>query len=172
MASECARADVAERRREWLDERQPHMRRDPGRLVFIDETSVNTKMIRLRGRAPRGERLKASAPIFAAKPAEANGSIAALSETERSLAGQLGSASTQITDEAIQRFGQALRANIIAENSAMRRAYVRLLVSNVTINDNEIVIAGSQAALENAAQGDPATCAAVPVLTGSGAPIR
>ena len=102
-------------------------------------------------------------PIFAAKLAEANGSIAALSETERSLAGQLGSTSTQITDEAIQRFGQALRANIIAENSAMRRAYVRLLVSSVTVNDNEIVIAGSQAALENAAQkGDPAACAAVP----------
>jgi len=39
------------------------MRRDPGRLVFIDETSVNTKMTRLRGRAKRGKRLKASAPF-------------------------------------------------------------------------------------------------------------
>jgi hypothetical protein len=63
MASECARADVAERRRVWIDERQPHMRRDPGRLVFIDETSVNTKMTRLRGRSRRGKRLKASAPF-------------------------------------------------------------------------------------------------------------
>jgi transposase len=63
MASECARADVAERRRVWIGERQPHMRRDPGRLVFIDETSVNTKMTRLRGRARRGKRLKARAPF-------------------------------------------------------------------------------------------------------------
>jgi transposase len=39
------------------------MRRDPGRLVFIDETSVNTKMTRLRGRARKGKRLKASAPF-------------------------------------------------------------------------------------------------------------
>jgi len=39
------------------------MRRHPGRLVFIDETSVNTKMARLRGRAKRGKRLKASAPF-------------------------------------------------------------------------------------------------------------
>ena len=39
------------------------MRRQPGRLVFIDETSVNTKMTRLRGRARRGKRLKASAPF-------------------------------------------------------------------------------------------------------------
>ena len=63
MASECARADVAERRREWLCERQPLMRREPHRLVFIDETSVNTKMTRLRGRAKQGKRLKATAPF-------------------------------------------------------------------------------------------------------------
>jgi transposase len=63
MASECARADVAERRRVWITHRQPRMRRHPGRLVFIDETSVNTKMTRLRGRAKRGKRLKADAPF-------------------------------------------------------------------------------------------------------------
>lgn len=62
MASECARADVAEKRRVWIEKRQPRMRRQPGRLVFIDETSLNTKMTRLRGRARRGRRLKASAP--------------------------------------------------------------------------------------------------------------
>ncbi|MBN9070097.1 MAG: IS630 family transposase [Rhizobiales bacterium] len=62
MASECARADVAEKRRVWIEKRQPRMRRQPGRLVFIDETSLNTKMTRLRGRARHGRRLKASAP--------------------------------------------------------------------------------------------------------------
>jgi transposase len=30
---------------------------DPARLVFIDETAANTKMVRLSGRCPRGERL-------------------------------------------------------------------------------------------------------------------
>lgn len=63
MASECARADVAERRRIWISHRQPFMRRSPGRLVFIDETSINTKMTRLRGRARQGQRLKADAPF-------------------------------------------------------------------------------------------------------------
>lgn len=67
-------------------------------------------------------------PIFAAKLAEANASIATLSETERSLAGRLGNASHQITDEAIDRFGEVLRGRLVAEDSAMRRAYVRLLV--------------------------------------------
>jgi transposase len=63
MAAEHGRADVAERRREWIDKRQPRMRKAPGRLVFIDETSVTTKMTRLRGRSPCGERLKAAAPF-------------------------------------------------------------------------------------------------------------
>ncbi|MBY0520025.1 MAG: hypothetical protein K2P79_06330, partial [Sphingomonas sp.] len=102
-------------------------------------------------------------PMFPAKLAEANASIVALSETEPSLAGRLGKASNQITDEAIQRFGFALRTNIMAENSAMRRACVRLLVCSVNDNDDETLVAGSKAALENAApKGDPAACAAVP----------
>lgn len=36
---------------------------DPARLVFIDETSTNTSMVRLRGRAPRGQRLVGHAPL-------------------------------------------------------------------------------------------------------------
>jgi transposase len=35
---------------------------DPARLVFIDETCTNTAMVRLRGRALRGERLVDYAP--------------------------------------------------------------------------------------------------------------
>jgi len=39
------------------------MREQPSRLVFIDETSVTTKMTRLRGRSRKGQRLKALAPF-------------------------------------------------------------------------------------------------------------
>lgn len=39
------------------------MQAEPGRLVFVDETSVKTNMCRLRGRSPRGERLKGDAPF-------------------------------------------------------------------------------------------------------------
>ena len=35
---------------------------DTTRLVFIDETSANTKMVRLGGRCPRGERLVSDVP--------------------------------------------------------------------------------------------------------------
>jgi transposase len=40
---------------------------DPARLVFIDETSTNTAMVRLRGRAVRGRRLVDYAPYGAWK---------------------------------------------------------------------------------------------------------
>jgi transposase len=39
------------------------MRREAHRLVFLDETGTTTKMTRLRGRAPKGKRLRASAPF-------------------------------------------------------------------------------------------------------------
>ena len=35
---------------------------DPTRLVFIDETAANTKMVRLGGRFPRGKRLIGRVP--------------------------------------------------------------------------------------------------------------
>jgi len=35
---------------------------DPSKLIFIDESAAKTNMTRLRGRSPRGERLRMSAP--------------------------------------------------------------------------------------------------------------
>lgn len=46
--------------RETWFEAQPDL--DPERLVFIDETGLNTKMARLRGRCRRGERLRMAVP--------------------------------------------------------------------------------------------------------------
>ena len=54
---------MAKARRIWIRRRQPRMRREPHRLVFIDETAVKTNLTRLRGRAPRGERLYGPAPF-------------------------------------------------------------------------------------------------------------
>src|SRR5512134_2428444 len=61
MASECGRDDVRQDRRVWRGSRQPRMRREPHRLVFVDETAPTTKLTRLRGRARRHQRLKARA---------------------------------------------------------------------------------------------------------------
>src|SRR6201990_3153165 len=53
-AAEQERTDVARARRRWMREQGLF---DPATLVFIDETSANTKMVRLYGRCVRGERL-------------------------------------------------------------------------------------------------------------------
>jgi transposase len=63
MAAERARADIRDERRVWTTQRQPRMRQQPHRLVFLDETFVNTKMVPLRGRSRKGQRLRAKAPF-------------------------------------------------------------------------------------------------------------
>src|SRR4028119_2505520 len=63
MAAECARASVRDERRVWRTQRQARMREQPRRLVFLDETYVNTKMTRLRGRSRKDQRLRMSAPF-------------------------------------------------------------------------------------------------------------
>ena len=51
---------MAQARRRWI---QNQGLLDTTRLVFIDETAANTKMTRLYGRCPRGERLVAPVPF-------------------------------------------------------------------------------------------------------------
>jgi transposase len=58
-AAEQERPDVARARRRWMREQGMF---DPARLVFIDETSTSTNMVRLRGRCRRGERLIGRVP--------------------------------------------------------------------------------------------------------------
>jgi transposase len=58
-AAERDRPEVQEERRSFRDEVEPI---EPKRLVFVDETGVTTAMTPSYGRAPRGERVEASAP--------------------------------------------------------------------------------------------------------------
>lgn len=56
---EQERPGLLKQRQEWFDDQ---LDLDPERLVFIDETGLNTKMARIRGRAPKGERCRADIP--------------------------------------------------------------------------------------------------------------
>lgn len=58
-ALEQERPDLLKRRQDWFD---AQLDLDPARLVFIDETGLSTKMSRLRGRSPRGERCRSGVP--------------------------------------------------------------------------------------------------------------
>lgn len=101
-------------------------------------------------------------PIFGDKLAEVRASITALTETERSLQTQLGTGNRLVDEAAVERFGAMLRAEILGENAELRRSYVRMLVGDVSVDDNEIVIAGCTAVLEAAAtKGDMTGATAV-----------
>ncbi len=63
LASEAVRGRHRQRRRDWIDKRQPFMAQRRHRLVFIDETSVNTKLYRVRGRSLKGERIHDTGPM-------------------------------------------------------------------------------------------------------------
>lgn len=56
---EQERPELLKQREEWFDNQLDF---DPEKLVFIDETSLNTKMARLRGRSIQGERCRAAIP--------------------------------------------------------------------------------------------------------------
>ncbi len=58
-AAEQDRPDILRLRLAWFE---GQLDLDPAKLVFIDETWASTNMARTRGRAPRGERLRASIP--------------------------------------------------------------------------------------------------------------
>ena len=58
-AAEQRRSAVNAARGAWFE---GQLDLDPTRIVFIDETAANTKMARLYGRAPRGERCRAAVP--------------------------------------------------------------------------------------------------------------
>jgi len=58
-AAEQNRPDVAKARTEWR-ENQPSL--NPGKLIFIDETSTKTNMVRLYGRSKCGTRLIDTSP--------------------------------------------------------------------------------------------------------------
>ena len=53
------RPDVLKQREAWFE---GQLDLDPARLVLIDETWASTAMARTRGRAPRGQRLRAAIP--------------------------------------------------------------------------------------------------------------
>lgn len=63
QASEQQRADIREARDLWIKRRRRFFNKALARLIFIDETSTNTRLTKRTGWAPKGERYRAHAPF-------------------------------------------------------------------------------------------------------------
>ena len=61
-AAEQDRADVAEERAAWCEE-VAACRLDPTRLIFVDESGIDTRLTRRFARAKRGERARGAVPF-------------------------------------------------------------------------------------------------------------
>ena len=63
QASEQQRADIREARDLWIKRRRRFFNKALARLIFIDETSTNTRLTKRTGWAPKGERYRTHAPF-------------------------------------------------------------------------------------------------------------
>lgn len=63
QASEQQQADVRQARELWIGRRKRFFNKALARLIFIDETSTNTKLTKRTGWAPKGERYRTHAPF-------------------------------------------------------------------------------------------------------------
>lgn len=69
----------------------------------------------------------------------------------------IASSQRRITPDVIGRFGKLLRDRLRADNPALRQAYTRLLISEVTVEAEKVQIRGSRRALERAVLATAAT---------------
>jgi site-specific DNA recombinase len=76
--------------------------------------------------------------------------IAALSADIASLERQLAGTQRRITPDVVSRFGTLLRDGLYGTNPALRQAYVRLLIDDVIVEEQQVQIRGSRKALERA----------------------
>ena len=63
QASEQQRLDIKAARDLWINRRRAFFNKALPRLVFIDETSTNTKLTKRTGWAPRGQRYRSHSPF-------------------------------------------------------------------------------------------------------------
>ncbi|MEK9211846.1 hypothetical protein [Sphingomonas sp. 2378] len=89
-------------------------------------------------------------PQFAERLTQHRQNVAQLDASARSLTLQLERGPQCISEETIAKFGKLISEQLRDGNPALRKAYVRLLIDAVRVNNETIHIQGSKAALESA----------------------
>lgn len=129
-----------------------------------DQTRIRTAIDRLLVLVETGQ-MGPRDPIFANRMSANRAALAAASSRIDTLETQLSRGSRKITAETVDRFGALLSARLRDDDPTLRTAYLRMLVSDVTVSTNEILIYGPKAALENGvANGAPRLEGTVPIF--------
>jgi site-specific DNA recombinase len=94
--------------------------------------------------------MSATEPLFASRLSEHRTRIASLNATIESLERQLQRGKRKITPETINKFGKMLSDKLNDADPSLRKAYVKMIVSQVSLSNDMIVISGSKLAMEHA----------------------
>ncbi|GAA4762690.1 hypothetical protein GCM10023219_03780 [Stakelama sediminis] len=104
-------------------------------------------------------------PIFAKRMEENRTALAATTARIDTLETQLVKGTRKITSATIARFGDLFSARLRDDDPTLRKAYLRMLVSIVTVSNEQIVICGPKAVLENGVcNGPPRLEGTVPIF--------
>ena len=114
--------------------------------VRRERVEVENKLRRLLDIVAEGL-MSTTDKILAERLADYKASISSLMLTENNLSRSLSSSAGRINEQTIAQFGKAIKKRM-SENTAMRKAYVRLFIDRVTVDDARIVVMGSKTALE------------------------
>lgn len=109
--------------------------------------------------------MKPSDPEFAQWLGNNREAVAAITSRIDVLESQLARGSRKITPAVLDKFSQQLSAKLHDEDSALRSAYLRMLVSEVKVSKDRITITGSKSVLERGlAKGLPRLEGSVPIF--------
>ena len=113
-----------------------------------EQTRLRTAIERLLILVETGE-MGPRDPIFAKRMGDNRAALAAATARIDTLETQLAKGARRITDATVARFGKLLSDKLRDDDAALRTAYLRMLVSEVTVSRDQILISGPKAALEN-----------------------
>jgi site-specific DNA recombinase len=129
-----------------------------------ERTRRRTAIDRLLGLIEEGI-MKPSDPQFAQRLSDNREAVAAITSRIDVLESQLARWSRKITNAVLDKFSQQLSAKLHGEDSALRSAYLRMLVSEVKVSKDRVTITGSKAVLERGlAKGLPRLEGSVPIF--------
>lgn len=94
--------------------------------------------------------MSAKDSMFAERLTQHRQNVAQLDASARSLTLQLERGPQRISEKTIAKFGKLISEQLMGGDPALRKAYVRLLIDNVRVDNQTIHIQGSKAALESA----------------------
>ena len=89
-------------------------------------------------------------PSFAERMAHNRTALAATTARIDALETQLTRGAKRITEQTVDRFGQMLSAGLRTADPVLRSAYLRMFVEEVRVSDENVVVSGPIARLENA----------------------